>query len=298
MQSLDNFESAIELATESDRFYDYCLWEYKPPVSWAGKLKSANLLLHSLHLSGVAEPLRLVNALRDALGAGKTVWGLKRKGLDLAWEFYFYDYRRRERKSSITRVLEALRPQVGCWLNDNEALPKIERLPYFMFSLDVDCKLLAGQRNIEELHVYIGNPGSMVSSGICYSLRQSGTSLENFYFFFDAEKQREDIMAKIACSSLVDFSAVNMKKVLWPELADCGVIVAANKQACDGVYFSRINLEQFLIFLQRMEYPTELSGFVAGNRLMLDHLLYDVGFDYRMEGPELVILKSGFYGFF
>ena len=34
------------------------------------------------------------------------------------------------------------------------------------------------------------------------------------------------------------------------------------------------------------------------NRSMLDHLEYDVGFDYRMDGSDLVILKSGYYGIF
>ena len=30
----------------------------------------------------------------------------------------------------------------------------------------------------------------------------------------------------------------------------------------------------------------------------LDHMLYDVGFDYRMEGGRLNILKSAYYGVF
>ncbi len=39
-------------------------------------------------------------------------------------------------------------------------------------------------------------------------------------------------------------------------------------------------------------------AFLVENRSRLDHLLYDVGIDYRMEGDELKILKSGYYGFF
>jgi hypothetical protein len=37
---------------------------------------------------------------------------------------------------------------------------------------------------------------------------------------------------------------------------------------------------------------------VAENRERLDHLYYDAGFDYKMVGSELVILKSGYYGIF
>lgn len=30
----------------------------------------------------------------------------------------------------------------------------------------------------------------------------------------------------------------------------------------------------------------------------LDHMLYDVGFDYRMEAGRLQIIKSAYYGVF
>ena len=36
--------------------------------------------------------------------------------------------------------------------------------------------------------MYIGNPGSTVSSGIAYALTAKDTTLENFYFFFDAAR--------------------------------------------------------------------------------------------------------------
>jgi hypothetical protein len=37
---------------------------------------------------------------------------------------------------------------------------------------------------------------------------------------------------------------------------------------------------------------------VETHRASLDHLLYDVGLDYRVEDGELRILKSGYYGVF
>jgi hypothetical protein len=76
------------------------------------------------------------------------------------------------------------------------------------------------------------------------------------------------------------------------------VIVVSNKQENDAVYFSRINVDQLIFFLRRMGYPREIISFVVRNRSKLDHLLYDAGFDYRMEGKDLRILKSGYYGIF
>jgi hypothetical protein len=72
----------------------------------------------------------------------------------------------------------------------------------------------------------------------------------------------------------------------------------ANKQGNDAVYFSRINVDQLIFFMRRMDYPKEMTSFVVAHRDNLDHLQFDVGYDYRMEGSDLVILKSGYYGFF
>ena len=59
-----------------------------------------------------------------------------------------------------------------------------------------------------------------------------------------------------------------------------------------------MNVDQLLIFFDRIGYPGELVEFTRANRGQLDHLLYDVGFDYRTHGTEVEIIKSGFYGVF
>ena len=269
------------------------MWEYKPLVPHENKFRSVNLLFHSFEVAGLDEqPFHLVQAIREGIGLSRTVWGVKHLGEKMAWEFYFYDYRRREREISMTKLLDVLKPFVSCKLKAND------HLLYFMFSIDIHEDLLSGSRELQEIHMYIGNPGSTVSSGICYSLTDRGTRLENFYFFFDAQREREEILAKIACSAHVDSTLIKMDQILWPELRDCRVIVVANKQRNDSVYFSGVTVDQLILFLKRMKYPGELTSFVEKNRSRLDHLRYDVGFDYRMEGKQWVIVKSGYYGFF
>lgn len=283
----------LEYTTNQDVFFDYCLWEYKPVVPFENKFRSVNLLFHSFDAMGVHERVfELVHTIREGLGAARTVWGVQQEGQDICWEFYFYDYGRKERKRSITKLLNIVRPFAPCEIKANE------NLHYFMFSIDIDNDLISGAGNLEEVHMYIGNPGSMVSSGICYALTNKGAQLENFYFFFDAKKHWDDIIAKIACSSFVDTTEVGIDRILWPELKDCKVIVVANKPKNDCIYFSRVNIDQFIFFLKRMNYRKEMILFVEENRPRLDHLLYDVAFDYRMEGQELMILKSAYHGFF
>jgi hypothetical protein len=89
-----------------------------------------------------------------------------------------------------------------------------------------------------------------------------------------------------------------MDNLLWPELCDCHTICVANKQHNDTVYFAGVNVDQLLLFFDRVGYPAEIVDFVRANRGDLDHLLYDVGYDYRTRADEVEIIKSGYYGIF
>jgi hypothetical protein len=283
----------LEYTGPDDSFYDYCLWEYKPISPWEHKLRSVNLLFHSFEMGGLdKKAFELVESLRGAIGMFHTVWGIKHMEGRFGWEFYFYDYRRRYRERSVTKVLEAIRPFIACDYKANE------NLSYFMFSLDVSPELLAGKKSLEEIHMYLGNPGSTVSSGVCYSQSAAGARLENLYFFFDARRQMDEIRSKAASSAHFDSTVIGIDEILWPELRECKIIVAANKQRSDSLYFSGITLDQLLFFLKKLRYPEEHVAFVEQNGGDLDHMLYDVGFDYRMEGEKLCIQKSGYYGIF
>jgi hypothetical protein len=234
----------MEFTTDQDVFYDFCLWEYRPTRSFKDKFRSANLLFHSFDLAGMDRlGFELIQAIRHGFGTSHTVYGIKQRENRLFWEFYFYDYRRRERERSITRLLDIIRPYVRCDIRANE------NHPYFMFSLDINTDLISGAEDLKEIHMYIGNPGSTVSSGICYSLTQRETRLENFYFFFDTQREREDILAKTACSAHVDSTVIGIDQILWPELRECKVIVVANKQQNDSVYFSGITVDQLIFFM-------------------------------------------------
>jgi len=283
----------FEYSTGQDPALNYCLWEYSRATPSADKFRSVNLLFQSFDHAGIdARAFDMVDAIREAIGPFRTVFGVKLLEDRLAWELYFYDYKRREREVSITQVLAALRPLAGSPVQANE------RLPYFMFSLDIDARLAAGKRDIDVVHMYVGNPGSAVSSGIAYALRASGTTLENFYFFFDAATQLDEAGGKICSSAYFDETTMSLDQVLVPELRTCQTICVANKGTHDCVYFSGIDVDQLLFFLRRLAYPQAITAFVQRNRESLDHLLFDVGFDYRTEAGELKVLKSGYYGVF
>lgn len=285
--------NALEYASGQEAQYDFCLWEYRALVPSAGKLRSINLLANSFEAAGLGKrAFEIVGAIRKGLGDSRSVWGIKQEDGRLSWEFYFYDYARLERERSIPRLLELIGPWIGCDVKTSE------RQPYFMFSIDLDRALLLEGKPLEEIQMYIGNIGSAISSGICYEVTREQTRLKNLYFFFDAQRETDNIVGKLTSSVHLDVNEFDLNAVLWPELRDCQTIVVANKQQRDGVYFSRINVGQLLFFMNRMRYPQEHVAFIEQNRGSLDHMLYDVGFDYCVENGSLKIVKSAYYGVF
>ncbi len=283
----------IELTSPEDRYYSYCLWEYRPVADPEGKFRAATLLFQSFDHAGIdGKAYLIVRKIREAFGISNTVWGTKWTGSEMVWEFYFYDYRRRDRERSVTRLLEALYPLVPSELSVNE------NLHYFMFSIDIDNRLLAPSGELEKISIYIGNIGSSVSSGISYTQTKQGRQLDNIYFFFDPKRHMDDIAGKICCSAFVEPARVDLDLVLWPELKECNTICLANKRHNDCIYFSGITVDQLIFFLVRMKYPEAVVSFITANREKLDHLLYDVGIDYRVEETGLRIIKSGYYGTF
>jgi hypothetical protein len=284
-------QQPLERSAPGDRYADYCLWDYPPLSRPDGKLRSANLLWRAIEASGGGPNLiAACEALRTGLGPGQTVFGVKQMAGRLSFEFYFYDYGRIERRVSISRVLSILAPWVRC------PLTPLEGRPYFMFSIDLDEEIASGRRPLETINVYIGNPGSNVSSGICYEQTDAGLRLANFYFFFDAKNEMEEIAAKIGCSAHHDLRGFSTSTVLRGDLSDCAVIVVANKKFGDGIYFSRISVDQLIGFLDQEKFPDSLAAFVQRHRGDLDHLLYDVGLDYTVEADIVTITKSAFYG--
>ena len=283
----------FEYSTSDDPSLNYCLWQYTTGVPAEDKYRAVNLLLHSFDFAGLdARAHEFIDAVRDAVGPFRTVFGVKWVDGRMTWEFYFYDYERQQRTVAINKTLAALKPQLRCPVRVNE------ELSYFMFSLDIDPALIRGESDMDVVHMYVGNPGSTVTSGICYAMREESFTLENFYFFFDAATQMQQAADKISCSAHVDPVNIDLDEILLPQLRDCQTICVANKQEHDCVYFSGVDVTQLLFFMHRLEYPAQTIEFVERNRSMLDHLLFDVGIDYRLEGDEVVFLKSGYYGVF
>ena len=275
----------------SDPARDYCQWDFEMPVPPVpGALRTSALLYKSFEVAGVTETARPVcAAIQSCMGRFNTTWGVKFAGGEMSWEFYFYDYARDGRAKGMTELLAALAPHVPC------ALTPDDRLPYFMFSIELTPAHLRGAP-LEQIDIYMGNPGSNVSSGICYGPTAAGLGMRNFYFFFNAAQERQQIEDKITESIHYPYREHPIEPFLWPEMEGVETIVVANKRHRDGVYFSRIRVAQLQHFLDRLGFPEGIRDHLAETAPLFDHHLFDAGWDWELRGGEIVPVKGSYYG--
>jgi hypothetical protein len=285
------FTFAQEMAAAADAPVDFCLWAYDPPQPVRpGSLRGVNLLYAAAELTGCLDPYRRVaTSLRTSLGPFRTVWGVKMNGEALSTEFYFYDYERVDRAAPFARIAAAFAPVAAV------IAPVDDATPYFMTSIELPMTPDALPARVDRADVYIGNPGSGVSSGICYEAGPGGMELKNFYFFFDAQSDWDSVVAKAGCSVHVPFGSLTPEALFPDWLRGARVAVIANKRHYDSVYFSGIGVEALIRFLRHFGYPGALIGYAEANAAGFAHLQFDVGFDYRVEAGRLITAKSSFY---
>ncbi len=291
----EQFDEFIQERLRSgDPYLNYCLWEYTPVTDGEGKLRASSLLFQAIQGMPAAERLRqIIRGIQAAVGDFRSVYGIKRVADRWDLEVYFYDYQRETRVLSIQRLQNSLAGELQ--------LPSSvsEQIPYFMFSFDLNEQVATAGGRIEKVHVYIGNPGASVSSGICYGFtdKPEPPEFENLYNFFSGE-DRSSIEDKICCSVYPGNPQALLQTVLHEELRSCQTICLANKRHSCTVYFSGITVDQLCTFLHWQRYPENFVTFVHSHRALLDHLRYDVGVDYVVHKNDVRFVKSGIYGVF
>ncbi|NNU80369.1 hypothetical protein HMH01_07930 [Halovulum dunhuangense] len=286
-------EDRLEAAEARDAPLDFCQWPYERPVAPApDALRTSALLYKSFALAGVSgRMLEFCDALVARLGRFRTVWGIKWADGRLSWEFYFYDYARMERRFGMGDFIDLARPFFPV------TAPALDGVPHFMFSVELDAALIAGQGALDRIDMYMGNPGSAVSSGICYGVSRQGCEMRNFYFFFDARSQMQEVREKLVSNAHLPMRQLELDRLLWPRMKDAQIVVVANKRWNDGLYFSRIGIDPLVHFLERLRFPEGLTGFARESRDRLAHHLFDVGYDHAPgTGRDPVLLKGSIYG--
>jgi hypothetical protein len=258
--------------------YDYTHAAYNSNIPIVGKLRSSNIFYNSF-----TDSKKLVPLVRETTGEDATIWGIKLVNHKLYYELYFYKENMIKEYSAID-LIAGLKKYIH--IDVNSHIP----CDNFMFSVDVNNQISTG------IHVYLATGND--NSGVSYYFKGDNIRLENIYTFYDPKYNYTKLVRDVKESAFSDINSDNLNNVLIPELINCKNICRGRKQGCDSIYFSGINIDQFLYFLKRFDYPRAIVQFIEDRKSDLDHLQYDVGFDYTLLGGELIINKSGYYGTF
>jgi hypothetical protein len=276
-------------SSEHDRYFDYCLEPYRPRRPWQGKVRSENLLIHSLEVGDAVGALGApIAAIQKHVGRDLTVWGVKWDGAKLWWELYFYDPEKVSEAATISSLTRAVAP----WFR---IVPTVrESVPYMMVSFDLTAAAAGG--SVEKINLYL--TGEDTHAGRSYAVHEHRTELENSYKFMAPKTEIDEVLSLIEASLYVDYGDPRtLSKVLVPELFACKKVCVAKKRFCDAIYYSGIEVGQLLWFFERFTYPRAIVDFVRTHRAAFEHLYFDVGIDYRHdERGALVHPKTSYYG--
>ncbi len=279
-------------SAEGDRYFDYCLQPYRPRRSPRGKLRSENLLLKALEISGLLEPARpVLDALTASLGRDMVVWGAKHDGERLFFELYVYDPQKEDPLATVSGLRRTLAETLPI-------LPPVrESIPYMMVSFDLDAGTFASG-SIAELNLYL--TGTDAHAGRSYVVSTDRIELANTYRFLSPKAEIDPLLGLLQSSCFIDYTDPRtLGQVLIPDLYACKRVCIAKKRLRDGIYYSGIAIDQLLWFLKRYGYPAALVDFASSLEADLEHLYFDVGLDLEQnERGEIHFPKTSFYGTF
>ena len=280
-----------ERTAPNDRYADYCLWDYRPVAPTAGKLRSSNLLWRAIECAGGGPALiAACEALREGLGPFQTVYGVKKIGDRLSFEFYFYDY-------ASPRAARVDDPGASTSCRPSSSVrSRLRRGGRISWSRSTSTRRSRAGGNLWKSSTStLAIPAAPFRPASAYEQTAAGFRLANFYFFFEARKEMDDIIAKVACSAHHDLKGFSPASVLRRDILDCAVVVVANKKFNDGVYFSRLAVGPVIDFLKAERFPLDLVRFAravtaASSITAIRHRIRLCARRRRREGDEERVL--------
>lgn len=306
----------LERCDASFEPFDFMSLPYASPVPPAGKLTPATLFRATVAAGGGASESSAANGLiarlRERMGRYPTVWGAKLVGGRFEWELYFC---RQYDRSALapSRVLSALQPRLDRgW----ECLDVVdEEKPYIMYSVDLPRPSEVEPR----LNIYFteraftspralpesvwdrlrrevgenGSPRTFVVRDLDFHLFvvENGT-VRHANLYQCIGRDRERLEAWLSANPHV-IGAASAEAVLFDEFPEAVGIFLALKPEAAGLYYCRVDVDSLLRFMQRMAWPRALVEFARAHREELDHLLFDIGFDFHLHEGRLEVAKSG-----
>ncbi len=279
--------------------YDFVMNSYAMAADPASRPTSLDLFVATLPADAVQRAVfeEMTGAIVDAVGPDRTVWGMKQEEGRVSWELYFYPHRRAPAdtpESYFEKARQAFTDVVG-WAAP-WSIPANASLVSFEFVLDGD-----GVRPSAELDVYhlIEGGAAMI---LAYRRTHEVYRLKNTYESFALPEAREELAARLAASRYAFAGNEGIAVDHWLGEIDatrrCELAWCSYKPDADGVYLGLVDVADLADHLDRFAYPAHLRAWVRERLGDLDHLHYDLGYDYRVVDGAVQVAKTGFYGYF
>jgi len=286
----------------SGQGFDYIMEPYPITAATGPRLRSVDLLLALLPLDG---PERdgwpsVIDAVVEAIGPNRTVWGAKRTAEGtFTWELYFYPHRR-PGGESIAEYFASVHDcfaQLGGWRAPT-SVP--ENTTLFSFELAfTDTGMTEPPIHLDIYERTTESPLTVVA----YDRTVDHFRFKNLYHFFTFDDQLSQLQACLDSSRYARPGNEERISDFWltriRALSECWTVCSSFKPDADGVYFSRIGYPDMQRFLIQASYPTDFVRWFSENQDGLGHLRHDVAFDYVVDDDGTVdILRTAFYGWF
>lgn len=284
----------LEWSEPDDAYLDFRVLHYKPAAPTEGRIRSVNLLRASFDAFGALQRgNEIIDVMRRTFGLFETGWGFKFGAAGPTWELYWYHEQNEPRTKTIAQLRYALESFGGLHLDVDL------NLPFASFSLDLDEIVDGCSDGVSGINLYFGNGVDSRCPGLSCRATADALLLRNTYFVAatdDGEAMRE-------LSTRILYSPRNGSKsathhLLAKRPPSCRYVYFANKPACDAVYYSETDLEFYQHFISWAGLPAEFCSYITEHAAELDHLRWDMGFNYVVVDDDVQVSKVGVYGYF
>jgi len=299
--------------TQSDgRYFDINFFEYWPDGIGCLSLPHSAIFPEAvlrLEIDGIA--MEFANTVRKKHGINKSIWGVRREEGRYSVEFYFY-YPKMYPDNRLSSVMD----MSSSFFEKNYSLATIgDEQECYLTSVNLDAS------GVSDVNVYrsifdessdtfifhdkglkIDRANPRFSS---YSLwNEVGPKKKNDYWgYFDGNILHR-VIAKVHDIATKKFPSESpgaaydflMYSYPYSRSAVFDNVLVADKEGAIGLYFLRLNINDFLSFLSTHDYEFGFVNYMKENKDGFSHLLFDVGMDFYLSNGEFCIKKTAFWG--
>ena len=294
-------------------FYDFNYFDYTSQVKVERRKFPSSIIFNSayekLNLNFDVE--KMIYSLMKHNRKNKTIFGIRKEKDFYSAEFYFF-YPKAFKENNFNAVLKI----AGDYDFKIDFSKIKEPNNYYLTSINLRENSV---QSIEYYHNLVDYEKDFYSFGdlffefnkdnpVFYSNEinfiTASTSPKNIYYTYYNLKQLPSILKKLLelsnqlfktnAQNCLDFLGLDYIYINDILLHPVSIKIKSNNTI--GMYYSNIGFENFIEFLSKNNYESSFIDDIREKKYFLNHLKFDIGFDFLIENGNFQIVKSAFFG--